>query len=140
MVQRTAYDFTNDTLVELFMDACGEAGASNSGSVIDFRAGAHLEDAHYLKGVVLSRLDGKKPPFERDDVVVIKPEIQTVRPERYWEPEIGHNRNFTVWRVHYYNEKWFLEFRGISNDRGIVLYDVEKFELVKPETLAPTLA
>jgi hypothetical protein len=138
MAQETAHDWPNEKLVQYFMDACGRASISNSGFVIDFMAGSNFEEAHYIKGVILSRLDGKKQPFKRDDVVVIKANIRIVG-SKYRGPDLGHDKNFTVWRVHYDNGKWFLEFNGIRGERGTAMYDAEKFELdelAKSEVIA----
>ena len=129
--QETAYDWPNEKLVEYFMDACARAGISNSGLVIDFMAGSNFDEAHYIKGIILSRLDGKTPSFKRNDVVVIKANIRTISAKQSRGPDIGHNKNFTIWRVHYDNGRWFLEFEGIRGDRGTALYDAEKFELDK---------
>ena len=137
--QETAYDWPNEKLINAYAEACMRAGVSNSGLVIDFMSGTNHEEARYLRGVILSRLDGKTQSFRRDDVVVIKTDIRTVSAKQYWGLALGHNKNFTIWRIHYDNGRWFLEFRGIRGDRGAALYDAEKFELdelAKSEVIA----
>ena len=137
--QETAYDWPNEKLINGYAETCMRAGVSNSGLVIDFMAGSNHEEARYLRGVILSRLDGKTQSFKRNDVVVIKADIRTVSSKQYWGPTLGHNNNFTIRRVHYDNGKWFLEFEGIRCDEGIPLYDAEKFELdelAKSEVIA----
>src|SRR3989338_9343917 len=57
------YSWDTATLLSKFMDACGRAGFSNCGLVISPTADNDLADAHYLRGVVLARIDQVKPPF-----------------------------------------------------------------------------
>lgn len=138
MSQKTAYDYSNEELVREFWVTCAKAGVSNSGLVIDVGAGSHMEQAQYMGGIVLSRLEGKTLPFKRGDVVRAKPEIKLVYPHQYWGSEIGSGRSYEVKRVHYYvGGKWFLEFYGVRGERGAPHYNAENFELVEAAISAP---
>lgn len=56
-MSRLAYDYTNEELVDI---------------VIDIMAGSHRHEYIYLRGVLLSRLDGKQPPARCGDIVVVE--------------------------------------------------------------------
>jgi hypothetical protein len=133
MSNSTAYELTNEKLIREFMRVCEWAGTANSGLAIDCMAGSYLEDAHYLKGVVLSRLDGKIPPFKRGNVVRAVPGIggRVFPTFPNSEPRIDLGRNYTVSRVHYRDDgRWFLEFRGLEGNRGTPHYDAKEFKVV----------
>ena len=65
-----AYELDNEALLKEFMNACGRAGTSNSGLCYDLAASEHLKYAHYLKGVVLAKIEGEDPPFKPGDIVI----------------------------------------------------------------------
>ena len=97
-----AYEMDNRTLLKEFWMACARAGVSGSGLVIDVAGPSNAEEARYLKGVLLARLEGKKPPFKRGDVV----------------NPVGGGQPRTIERIHYNGgDQWSLEFEGISLDR-----------------------
>ena len=82
-MSKWAYDYTNEELVKAFMSACAHAGAASSGLVIDVTGPYQVEEAHYLKGVLLARLDQQAPPFRRKDCVKTRGGA-SVRSTDYW--------------------------------------------------------
>jgi|GEM_PF-1975765 len=110
--QKSAYDMTNKELVAASMNACAQAGTAQSGLVIDVMGPSHLSRAHYLKGVLLSKLDGQSPPFKEMDVV--EPISQEeVRPDRGWESVIAPGSPQQITQVQYKGDgEWLLFFRG----------------------------
>ncbi len=131
-----AYDLTNEELVEKLKSACARAGCSNSGLVIDVMAGSDLEHARYLAGVVLSRLNGKQPPFKSGMTVRVKPGSQA-KTERYNAQEINPDSNYTISKVHYSNnDKWLLHFREVENGN----YYADNFEVIKNAASQPVSA
>lgn len=136
MVVRTAYEMTNEELLREFGQACAEAGLSNSGLVIDVMGPVHVGEARYLKGVVLARLDGQKPPFSCEDVVQSKSggEVRAVGYGGLFAISGSHE----IFRVHYLgNEKWLMELRDIPEaTRGTLMFPAEEFILVPVPTAA----
>ena len=130
MVVRTAYEMTNEELLRAFGQACAEAGVSNSGLVIDVMGPVHASEARYLKGAVLARLDGQKPPFSRGDIVQSKSGGE-VRAVGYGGLSVT-SKPHEIFRVHYLgNEKWLLELRDIPEaTRGTPMFPAEEFVLV----------
>lgn len=126
----TAYEREDTVLLGEFMNACGRAGASNSGLCISPSAGHDLLDAHYLKGAVLARLRGVKPPFEPGQILRLK---KGERCGGWRQPE--PQGKLTVARV-YFNDagRWTLTFKEIDQFDGEGRlrdrYPVEKFEAV----------
>lgn len=120
------------------MKACAEADASNSSHVIDIMAGLNLEHAHYLKGCVLARFEGRTPEIQPGTPVTIEPE-KTVRGNNLsgysnntWELVSG---NYTVDRVWYFKNNWYLELRGhICKGGGVALYPADQFTVVTIES------
>ncbi len=68
-----AYDMNNEELMENLLKATSRAAVSGSGLVIDFMRSSHQSEAFYFYGVVLSRLEGTRPPFMRGERVRIDP-------------------------------------------------------------------
>lgn len=128
-----AYDMTNEQLLEAFVKAAAEAGIAGSGLCIDIMAGCKFAEFGYLKGVVLSRLEGLKPPFTRGDHVVVKPEV-TAQPRRpNHDPVLKSDGALVVFRAYYMDEKWFLDFYGLEGETLPLLYPAEDFELKKKQ-------
>lgn len=67
------------------MNACARAGFSGSGAVIDPSARSDLSAAHYLKGVLMARLDGVKPPFNPGDELYPKNIITRPSDRNHWQ-------------------------------------------------------
>ena len=112
MEEKSAYTMPNAELVEKFMNACARAGSSNSGLAIDVMAGTYLEEAHYHKGAVLARLDGKQPPFVRG--MKVRVNEGTAFPRKYGPPHLEQDKVQTVDRVWYDHNKWYLTFRELA--------------------------
>ncbi len=137
MVVKTAYEMTNEELLREFGQACAEARLSNSGFVVDVMGPVHASEARYLKGVVLARLDGQKPPFSRGDVVQSK-SGDGARAVGWHGRLSGASEPHEIFRVHYLgNEKWLLEFRNLPEGmEGTPLFQAEEFVLVSVPTPA----
>jgi hypothetical protein len=73
MAEQWAYEMKSEELMEALSRATVRAGISNSGLVIDLTGNNDGAGAFYLYGVVLSRLEGKLPPFKPGDVVIMDP-------------------------------------------------------------------
>src|SRR3569832_2801825 len=108
-----AYEMSDQELLDEFMNACARAGTSNSGLVIDFSAGSDRAEAHYLRGVVLSRIDGEKPPFARGDKVILnQPPAQSVNKVNYSPRFLKEGEVHEVSRIYYEGKRtWALSFK-----------------------------
>jgi len=110
------YAWNTEKLLSEFMNACARTGISNSGLVISFSAETDHSRAHYLRGVVLSRIEGVRPPVQPGDQVQPKSEAITPSQSNGWKRSIHHKRALpdvlTVKTVHYFgNDRWELVFR-----------------------------
>ncbi len=111
-----AYEMSNRDLLRTFTEACAEAGVSCSGIVFDPGASLVVRRFRYLEGVLLSRLDGVKPPFKPGDVVQAKDGAAADLKGHWLPPPPGE---LTVQRVHYAGGgDWLLEFKGIPQDHN----------------------
>lgn len=129
-----AYDMTNEQLLEAFVKAAAEAGIAGSGLCIDIMAGCKFAEFGYLKGVVLSRLEGLKPPFTRGDEVVAKPGITTQPRYPNYDPALKSDTVLVVFRAYYMDKKWFLGFCGLEEGETLpFIYPAEDFEPKKKQ-------
>lgn len=135
MANKWAYDMDDKELVEAFMRACGKAATSNSGLVIDFSAGPQLAEAHYLKGAVLARFAGIKPPYKpgqelkprpafHDSVISKNYDLST-----YAYLKIGFKDELKICQVHYVDGEWQLSFDSHPSYR----FSADRF-MLKAET------
>ena len=153
MAKRTwAYDCSNEELTKKFWEALARAAVSGSGLVISFTGGYERAEAFYLYGVVLSRLEGKRPPFTPGDRVRISPDatyqchsVNTVG-EYYSLGKSQPDTEYEVAKVYY--EK---QYRPHSSDHEYVWtlsfaqeemvdyrFPADRFEKVKQKELSPT--
>lgn len=115
MAEKTSYEVSNIELINRFGDACARAGIANSGLCIDFTAGDKIVQVNYLKGVILARLDGQKPPFEPGMKVRIKKEVvRPVPPKHYDAPNSRRGQTYTINRVWYDDGRWYLTFKELE--------------------------
>lgn len=128
------FNWSNDQLVQAMANACARAGRSNSGLCIDVGAPYDMQEATFLKSVVLAKLDGANPPFSPGEKVSLQKGCSG------WSME-GRNINpsdvLTVRRL-FYKEKggsdWHIQFKEIEGSRGIALYDANNFKKVSKKT------
>lgn len=132
-----AYDMPHEELLRNFADACAEAGTANSGFVFDIMGPVHVANARYLKGVLLSRLEGKQPPFKRGNMVQPKAGSTGVHAEAYWGISVLPGVAQTITKIHYEgNGRWLLQFKGIPEGaRGFPQFKAEEFEAVPSITI-----
>lgn len=131
MTVKPAYEYTNAELLQRLMDASGRAGISHHPRSADHLLGSHWNEAQYLGGVVLSRMDGKTPPFKRGDLVKFKPDSKSLRVLAYWFPKSDPKGTYTVARVHYKNSNWLLELQGVNwKLESLARCSAEEFDLV----------
>ncbi len=105
---QSGYEMTNEELLQRFASICRLVGTS--GIVID-PLGPYEEDERYLEGVLLSRLEGKKPPF------TCGKKVSCTTPCYYHPHRIEAGQKLTVQRVWYKGEGvWELEFEEIPKD------------------------
>jgi hypothetical protein len=125
-----AYDMSNGELIDAFAQACAKSGVSNSGLCIDPWGPLHATEAYYLKGVLLARMEGLKPPLKRGDVVRSKSD-QNVHSVDYLGPSLAHDSDQTIHRINYGgNGKWLLEFFDVPREeRGIPQFNIDDFVL-----------
>lgn len=136
----TSYEISDADLINKFMHAAARAGASNSGLVIDIMASVYLEDLHYLKGCMLARLAGIKPEIQPGTTVSI-PADKTVPGINLqgWSFHVSPlaEGSYTVVRVWYFKEKWYLELFGQkSKEGGIALFPADQFVMSTPKPVA----
>ena len=122
----TAYDAPDEELMDRLIRAAATAGTATSGLCFDPAAGLHIAQMRYLKGVVLARLAGKKPPFQPDARVVTGD--QDVHDSSRQGPYLLPKFEGTVRRVLYAGGDWFLELEGI-----IGMYRADAFRLATPK-------
>ncbi len=96
------YDCPPDEALENLILAAGRAGISASGLVMNSMADSHMKEVRLWKGVVLSMLEGKKPPFKIGDKA---------------EWTMGDKKRGEVTGVIYVaNNRWYISIRGINED------------------------
>jgi hypothetical protein len=126
------YTWDDEELLKRFMNACSRAGVSGSGLIFDVAAGTNIAYAHYLKGVVLARIQGVKPPLEPDSKV--RPNKALVKPSRSNHHErSSHARelpsSLTIELIFYCgkdglgNEMWEVKFKECSKATADQDYD-----------------
>ncbi len=106
----TAYEQDNIQLLDRLINASAKAGVSQSGLIFSPMTNIDVLNLAYLKGVVLARLEGVKPPFSPQTKVEV-PEGQTARgvcEQEVLEPLT----RLTVERVFYLGGgNWGFQFR-----------------------------
>lgn len=132
-MSKWAYEMSDKELIDEFGKACAESGVSNSGLCIDPMGPCDAEEARYLRGAVLARIEGLKPSFKRGDVVQIK-SGRDAHPQDYWGSSLAHDKDQTIRRIHYCgDDKWLLEFEDIPRgERGILRFNADDFILKPP--------
>ncbi|MEK7138002.1 MAG: hypothetical protein AAB787_00690 [Patescibacteria group bacterium] len=142
---KLAYDYSNEELVHAFSKAVARAGVSNSGLVIDIMAGQDRSEAIYLRGVLLSRLDGKERPFTQGDRVRLSEHARHYVASRNTGGESYYSRGkaetgktYEVFRTFYEGSgEWSIYFVGDEEYR----YPAEHFKKVEEnKTNAPAIA
>ena len=137
-MNKYAYDMSNTELLNAMTQAAANAGTSNSGIIYDPMAPTHVVQLIYLRGVVLSRLEGQLPPFRRGDEVVLKDD-RPVYTKSCDGRSVGgkfleEEGPFTVSRAWYVDdETWRLSFRK----HGEHCYDGIRFQLAEVEEPVP---
>lgn len=113
-MSQLAYDYTNEKLVDAVCQQAAKAGVSNSRLVLDIMARSHLIELHYLKVVLLSRLDGHQPPALRGDVVVVTGVKDSGRPIVYslnGQSAVSKGKKLEITRTWYLgNGRWAFSF------------------------------
>lgn len=87
MPDKWAYDLDNKRLMNSLLRAAAEAGVSGSGLIMDLSGSDYHTPVIYLKGVVLSRLEGRRPPFAVGDKARMYPK------ETYYCPSVNWRRH-----------------------------------------------
>ena len=150
MSKEWAYDYASEKLMEALWRATARAAISNSGLVIDLTGSGNAARATYLHGVILSRLDGKRPPFMPGDKVRMNPKAtyycsSVNRNEHHSAGEAKSDTEYLVENVFYEkvyrgalqggdHYRWTISFR----DKKLEGYrfDADRFEKVEQEQLA----
>ncbi len=118
-----AYEMSHEELVNYFMRICARAGTASSGLVIDVTGLYEAAEAKYLKGVLLARLDGQKPPFKREEEIEVTADSVYV----YHGRNLKKGEHLTIERIYYQDKKWFVTFKGIEGEEVIPpLYPVKE--------------
>ena len=118
MYMENPYLWSTDQLLNEFMNACGHAGFSNSSMVISFSAGNDLSRAHYLRGIILARIDRVTPPFNPGEMV--GPKDKTTSPKGNGYKRSSNPRALpkmlTVREIQYTGgNSWLVEFQEIND-------------------------
>lgn len=128
-MSKLAYDYTNEELIDAVGRAAAQSGFSNSGMVIDIMAGSHRQEYIYLRGVLLSRLDGKQPSARRGDIVVVegkgsgRPTVYSLR----GNGAVSKGKKLEITRTWYLgNERWAYSFDNATEHQ----FAAENFEKV----------
>lgn len=78
-----AYDLPSHELVERLSDAAARTGISNSGLVIALGRAYHRTGFTYLRGVVMSRMEQKRPPFKLGAEFQLREGLRTSRSKNH---------------------------------------------------------
>jgi hypothetical protein len=117
-MSESAYTLSNDELLRQFSRASAEAGTSNSGLVIDCGASYYKQRMKYLFGVLLSKLEGKQPPFPEGSF--IKPKYgEGIRAtnEQGGIPRLLLQDTRQIDEVWYVAGKWEVKIKGLHEFR-----------------------
>lgn len=117
MTFENPYEWDTGKLLNEFMNACAQAGTSNSGLVISFSAGSDLDRAHYLRGVVRARIDGKTPPVKPGDKVRPKDGLTKPSPSNGWDRSSNPRKlpkSLTIKQI-FYMASWEVVFAENSD-------------------------
>ena len=96
------YDCPPDEALENLLLAAGRVGVITSGLVLSSAADSYTRNLRLWNGVVLSMLEGKKPPFKIGDKV---------------EWTIGDKKRGEVSGIIYVgNNRWYVTIHGINED------------------------
>ncbi len=126
---QTSYEISDEDLVRRFSEACVRTGVSNSGLCISPGADDDAVHARYLKGVVLARLAGKKPPYEPSQRVVVTRD--GLQGSSYRLPILAAGSQYTIEKVWYTENNWYLELKGIAAAEILSpIYPASGFKLV----------
>jgi hypothetical protein len=123
-----AWEMPSERLATRFAQVCARDGFPTGSFEVERDVGRHNE-AHYLRGVIVARMEGKggNLPFHKGDKVVLRNRVSTsIWISSSWfriqyEPEVHRNASdpiacvipreaLTVLRVHYRKGEFFLEF------------------------------
>ena len=132
-MEQWAYDMPAAQLVNELIHSAARASVSGSGLVIDMTGPFHAAETRYLVGVVVSKLEGKTPPFRWG--VKVRATRRVTSSCRNWSQTIEASaKTFTIARIYYHSSRWLLSFEEIQDgDKGPYLFDVAAFEEVAAE-------
>jgi hypothetical protein len=139
MNQKTvsAWDMNPDTLIHRFAEYCSRVGSASG--CIDVMVGSNQAEARYLGGIILARMKGKDKelPFRPGDTILLK-DRNTARSESgsgdplylcyeetksrfsfFRENVIPRDKQFVVARVHYKDDKFFVEIWLNRDETGL---------------------
>lgn len=130
----SAYEYTPKALLDVYRDAVAKAAVSNSGLVISIGAESDRGRVFYLNGIILSKLEGQKPPFNRGEEVRTMPSrpfrVQSVNMgpgyiSHFIEPDETHE----ISQIFYEGAgKWTLKFKDTEDFR----FPTDYLEKVEP--------
>ncbi len=115
-MSKWAYEMSNEKLVEELMQTCARAGTAGSGLIIDITGPYAAAEAQYLKGVLLSRLAGQKPPFKRGETV----EVAVDRVCSYPGRDLKRGEQLEVQRVYFEDQIWKVAIKGIEDNEKVI--------------------
>lgn len=128
-MSKYAFDMSNEELLDDLVYAAAKAGSANSGGVFDVAGPMYVEEFKYLRGVVLSRLEGQTPPFRRGDTLTLKAKVQGRRvyakdcKDHSTSKYLVEGESLTVYRMWYFGSgNWKVTF-----GRGTDCYDCDYF-------------
>lgn len=123
MSAKWAYDLSNSELLGKLVNVAARAGISGSGLVIDCGSQSYFSDLRYLKGVVLARLEGKKPPFKTGDRVfpvegkTVTGKCLSTYGRDWWPKDYVFNDSAEVVGIIYLgNDEWEICLKGFCSD------------------------
>ena len=107
-----AYETTNLELLDELIERCCKAAPAAQGLITDAGAGCDWQEAQYLRGVILSKLDGNEPPFKPDDQVICIEESVRCLDNAYL---VEIDQQLTIVRIWYLGDgDWALEFKELK--------------------------
>ena len=113
---RWIYDSSNEWILRQYTEICVKIGESKI--ALHDCNDKTADDARYLRGVLLSRLDGQVPPFRPGDVVVndTETDIRPIPERKTSSQKVKNGEEKTVRNVSYYGDRlWGLAFDEVPS-------------------------
>lgn len=125
-------EVSHDQAVRELIWAAGWVSASDRGLIVDSLAWEHAREAKFWEGVVLSRLAGLTPNFQKGQRVIVS--AQQTRSDNQLGLTLSGGSQYHIKQVYFYKGSWRLELRETQKGYdalGLFLYPAKDFSLIQ---------